>query len=314
MIRLFLSHASEDKDQFVRPLAEALSGDPNFNVWYDEYELTLGDRLLQKIGQGLASCDYGVVVLSPAFFAKRWPREELEGLFGLETKERKVILPIWKGVSEDDVRGYSPVLANRIGVDSKLGIEKVVSEIKRAVGLVDRYKSVSIPNWKSKFASLDQKLPHERRVKAFSESQEGLVQVEKAAALLVEDAKRKVDELTEAVQTLSFKVEERAWSPMALSVHGPARLVLVLRYSRAYTNTLHGAQPTVSVYRDLRHFASDETKSDILLRRQFGPTFDDNMQVIWVDENQTFTSNQQLLDFAFEELFKEVEKSLTPKS
>jgi hypothetical protein len=39
MITLFLSHASEDLEYFVRPLAEALKSD--FKVWYSEYELTL---------------------------------------------------------------------------------------------------------------------------------------------------------------------------------------------------------------------------------------------------------------------------------
>jgi hypothetical protein len=44
-IRLFLSHAFEDKESFVRGLAAELSRD--FDVWYDEYSLRLGDRLLR---------------------------------------------------------------------------------------------------------------------------------------------------------------------------------------------------------------------------------------------------------------------------
>jgi hypothetical protein len=68
-VKLFISHASEDKTDFVRPLAEALKS--HFAIWYDEHELTLGDSLLKKINAGLAACDYGVVVLSPAFFQKR---------------------------------------------------------------------------------------------------------------------------------------------------------------------------------------------------------------------------------------------------
>jgi TIR domain len=140
-IKLFLSHAHEDKDDFVRPLAEALRAD--FKVWYDEYELKLGDSLRGKIDEGLRTCDYGVVVLSPNFFAKKWPKAELDGLFSLETKERKVILPIWKDVTEDDVRKFSPILAGRLGVSTDEGIAKVMYEIKRAVGLVDRYKGSS---------------------------------------------------------------------------------------------------------------------------------------------------------------------------
>lgn len=85
---LFICHASEDRD-FVRPLAEALRKEYE-KVWYSEYELTLGDSLLQKIDQGLATCDYGIVVLSKAFFKKKWPPAELAGLFTRETKSRKI--------------------------------------------------------------------------------------------------------------------------------------------------------------------------------------------------------------------------------
>ena len=52
-VKIFLSHASEDQPDFVRPLAEALSGfTEQFKVWYSEYELTLGDKLLKKIDEG----------------------------------------------------------------------------------------------------------------------------------------------------------------------------------------------------------------------------------------------------------------------
>lgn len=61
-IKLFLSHASEDQQDLVRPLADALKDD--FDVWYSEYSLVLGDKLREKIDQGLRDCDYGIVVLS----------------------------------------------------------------------------------------------------------------------------------------------------------------------------------------------------------------------------------------------------------
>ena len=66
---VFISHASEDKDEFVEHLADALVA-ADFKVWYDEFELKLGDSLRKKIDFGLANCRYGVVVLSKAFFAK----------------------------------------------------------------------------------------------------------------------------------------------------------------------------------------------------------------------------------------------------
>src|ERR1700722_2831578 len=108
-MRFFIRRGSEDKADLVRPLAEALR--QKYEVWYDEYELTVGDSLLGKINEGLASCDYGVVVLSPSFFAKKWPQAELDGLFALETTTRKIILPVWKDVAFEDVKKFSPVLA-----------------------------------------------------------------------------------------------------------------------------------------------------------------------------------------------------------
>src|ERR1700730_1573769 len=111
---LFLSHAWEDKDTFVRSLAEALRLE--FDVWYDEYALKPGDSLLEKISEGLRSCDRGIVVLSRHFFEKPWTQAELNGLFALETKERKILIPIWLDVTKKDVLNFSPILADRVAI------------------------------------------------------------------------------------------------------------------------------------------------------------------------------------------------------
>ena len=63
---VFISHASEDKDEFVRPLAAALTA-LGLKVWYDEWTLTIGDSLRQRIDEGLMASDYGIVVLSRNF-------------------------------------------------------------------------------------------------------------------------------------------------------------------------------------------------------------------------------------------------------
>ena len=129
---LFVSHASEDKVVFVRPLAERLQKE-GIAVWYDEWELTLGDRLLRKINEGLSNSRYGIVVLSKAFFAKEWPQKELDGLDALEVEGRKVILPIWHEVSQEDVGRFSPILAGRVAARSSEGIDLVVSKILNVV-------------------------------------------------------------------------------------------------------------------------------------------------------------------------------------
>jgi hypothetical protein len=71
----FISHASEDKADFVEPLAQALRH-CGITTWYDRFILRPGDSLSKKIDEGLANSRYGIVVLSKHFFAKRWPEAE----------------------------------------------------------------------------------------------------------------------------------------------------------------------------------------------------------------------------------------------
>jgi hypothetical protein len=51
-------------------LAAALR-DRHVEVWYDEFSLKVGDSLRAKIDEGLSQSDFGVVIVSPAFFKKR---------------------------------------------------------------------------------------------------------------------------------------------------------------------------------------------------------------------------------------------------
>ena len=72
---VFICHASEDKKDFVRPLAEKLK-QQYVDVWYDEFSLNIGDSLTQKIDEGLAKSRFGIVVLSHNFFNKPWAKRE----------------------------------------------------------------------------------------------------------------------------------------------------------------------------------------------------------------------------------------------
>jgi hypothetical protein len=130
---VFICHASEDKEQVARPLAELLS--KNLRVWYDEFELRLGDSLRQKIDDGLANSKYGVVILSPSFFGKNWPQKELDGLVSREDGKQKVILPVWHDVTYTDVVSFSPILAGKYAVSTKDGLGIVVRKIWEVTSL-----------------------------------------------------------------------------------------------------------------------------------------------------------------------------------
>jgi hypothetical protein len=57
-----------------------------------------------------------VVILSKHFFEKDWPERELDGLASKEIKGKKVILPVWHGIGFEEVRNYSPMLADRLAI------------------------------------------------------------------------------------------------------------------------------------------------------------------------------------------------------
>lgn len=110
---VFISHASEDKDEIVRPLTEALV-EAGLDVWYDEFSLRIGDSLRRKIDQGLAKSKVGLVVFSKAFFTKGWTNYELDGIVTRSVSGEQVLLPIWHGVTKQQVIEFSPSLADKV--------------------------------------------------------------------------------------------------------------------------------------------------------------------------------------------------------
>ena len=128
---VFISHAWEDKP-FARDLAVALRK-RRLKVWYDEFTLSVGDKLRRSIDRGLANSRFGIVILSKHFFEKEWPQKELDGLVSRETLGTKIILPIWHNITVDQVRRYSPTLADRVATTSNKALDQVVAELLRAM-------------------------------------------------------------------------------------------------------------------------------------------------------------------------------------
>jgi len=140
---VFICYASEDK-AFVEPVAQALIS-KGLKVWYDRFELKMGDSLRQEIDHGLVSSRYGTVVLSKNFFKKQWPQSELNALAGRQNAEgRKVILPIWHEIEADEVRKYSPLLADLLAARSEDGLESIVGQIINVCSEPDQTKPRSI--------------------------------------------------------------------------------------------------------------------------------------------------------------------------
>ncbi len=126
---VFISHASEDKDSFVRKLAKELKRN-HVEVWYDEFSLKIGDSLRRSIDIGLSKSRFGIVVFSKHFFAKDWTEWELDGLVQRQINSKKnVILPIWLDIKKEDIIKYSPSLADKVAINANSGIDNIVEKL-----------------------------------------------------------------------------------------------------------------------------------------------------------------------------------------
>jgi hypothetical protein len=92
--RVFLSHASEDKDRFVLPFARALRQN-GVDVWLDKWEILPGDSLVDKLfEEGLKGASAVIIVISSYSVDKRWVREELNAAIVNRINKQTKIIPV----------------------------------------------------------------------------------------------------------------------------------------------------------------------------------------------------------------------------
>jgi len=128
----FISHASEDKISFVEPLVAELQK-YGLKIWFDKFTLRVGSSLRESIDEGLAQSRYGVVVLSHAFFAKNWPKKEINGLFSRQADGQDVILPVWHDLTKEDLLQHSPLLSDIFAVKSSDGLAEIARSLVQVI-------------------------------------------------------------------------------------------------------------------------------------------------------------------------------------
>ena len=276
---LFICHASEDQADFVRPLADELR--KQYEVWYSEYMLTLGDQLLAKIDQGLAACDYGVVVLSKPFFAKKWPRAELDGLFARETPSRKIILPIWKDITQEEVCGYSPILASRVAATNIAGIPKIVEEIRLAVSVSDRQRELNV------FDNATKRVHALRQKVAEAHYNERMLRSERGAQLVTASAEaiwQTIQNLLTAGQDASSPVKFgfKSPTPTTMYVNTIQGMFLGLHLTNLFLNSVFDTVLEVKTFqRNFDRFGEPETDARIFEATDYKPAFRQDDVVVW---------------------------------
>ena len=92
--KVFVSHASEDKERFVLDFAKKLRS-VGIDAWLDKWEMLPGDSLVDKIfEEGIKEADSFIVVLSINSINKPWVREELNTAIVKRISDKTKIIPI----------------------------------------------------------------------------------------------------------------------------------------------------------------------------------------------------------------------------
>jgi hypothetical protein len=104
-------------------------------VWFDEINIKVGQSIRQEIERGIAGCRFGVVIVSPDFFAKQWTQAELDALFGKNVDAGgNTVLPIWHHISKDEVNRHSPLLAGVFALNTAVStVDEIADSLLEVV-------------------------------------------------------------------------------------------------------------------------------------------------------------------------------------
>lgn len=129
---VFLCHAWDDRRTVAKGLYEALKN-AGVSVWFSEREVLLGSNLMREIDRGLAKSRAGLVLVTASFIG----RIKSEGVADKELSAllaRDLLVPIVHGVTYEDLREESPLLASRNGLSTAEDtVEDIAAKISELV-------------------------------------------------------------------------------------------------------------------------------------------------------------------------------------
>ena len=129
MTKIFISHNKTDKP-FARRLREELAKH-EIDAWVDQFEINVGDSLINKISEGINECEFLAVVLSPDSESSEWVQREVNIALTEEIKGKKVkVLPILH--RECNIPAF---LSDKLYADFTYQFEAGMVSLLRAIGI-----------------------------------------------------------------------------------------------------------------------------------------------------------------------------------
>ena len=128
--QVFLSYASDDREVAAR-VANALRT-AGLRVWFDVWELAVGDSIISRTETALRASDVILVLLSPRSVHSRWVQSELGAAYAQELRDRAItVIPTI--VEDCDI---PPMLADRSYLDLRHDHEGGVQRLVQQLGAV----------------------------------------------------------------------------------------------------------------------------------------------------------------------------------
>ncbi|MDT8975713.1 toll/interleukin-1 receptor domain-containing protein [Paenibacillus sp. chi10] len=141
MPSIFLSHTSIDKP-FVEKLARDLKR-LGVNVWFDKWEIKIGDSITWKIEDGIRENEFLGLVLSPEALNSEWVKSELGAAWVKQMQQKKVfVLPIYYRKCQ-----MPYFLADRKFADFRNDYESGFNELAAIFG-IDETEAITQDNWR----------------------------------------------------------------------------------------------------------------------------------------------------------------------
>ena len=82
----------------------------------------------------MANSRFGIVVLSKDFIRKGWTNYELDGIISKANTGEQIMLPIWHGITKQEVLDYSPSLADKVARNTASStVNEIADEIAELI-------------------------------------------------------------------------------------------------------------------------------------------------------------------------------------
>ncbi|WP_414623863.1 TIR domain-containing protein [Calothrix sp. CCY 0018] len=132
---IFLSYASQDSKNYVDILHEKLQRQ-KYKVWYDQTQINWGDKLEEKIREGLKQSQYAIVVLTHKYLKfSRWTALEFNHI--IENNKGRIFLILHNITINDIEREYPhihPVIGEiRVIISSDHGNDYILDQVKKII-------------------------------------------------------------------------------------------------------------------------------------------------------------------------------------